>query len=147
MKDTCRRDPKSFNIADYVQGGFAQVKAMEWPMIDFDYLRSTAYLFYVRIAMVLSELLRATLHSEFIDYILDVSEKTLMKDILNIESETTDRICGSCMGGALQTSPNGHLRLRTRELLGKAAIWKYPHGRIDFHERFAVLLRQSGIIA
>ena len=86
MKDN-RHDPKTFNIGDYVQGGFAQVKAMEWSMIDFDYLRSTAYLFYVRIAMILAELLRATLQSEFIDYILDVSDKTLMKEILNIESE------------------------------------------------------------
>ena len=60
---------------------------MEWSMIDFDYLRNTAYEYYVRLAMILAELLRATLNSEFIDYLLDVSEKTLMKDILNIETE------------------------------------------------------------
>ena len=91
MMKICR-NRKSFNIADYVQGGFAQVKPMEWSMIDFDYLRNTAYLFYVRIAMLLADLLRVTLHSEFIDYMLDVSEKTLTKDILNIESETVGRI-------------------------------------------------------
>ena len=82
-----RQDPKLFNIADYVEGGFAQVYPMEWSMIDFDYLRNTAYQYYVRLAMILCELLRATLNSEFIDYLLDVSEKTLMKDILNIETE------------------------------------------------------------
>ncbi|CAK9047172.1 unnamed protein product [Durusdinium trenchii] len=85
---TCQcHDPKLFNIGDFVQGGYAQVYPMEWSMIDFDYLRNTAYQYYVRIAMILSELLRATLHSEFLDNLLDTSEKTLMKDILNIESE------------------------------------------------------------
>ena len=87
MGKTQRQDPKLFSIADYVEGGFAQVYPMEWSMIDFDYLRNTAYEYYVCLAMIVSQLLRATLNSEFIDYLLDVSEKTLMKDILNIETE------------------------------------------------------------
>ena len=55
-------------------------------MMDFDYLRAAAYQYYVRNAMILADLLRATIHADFIDYLLDESEKTLMKDMMSIES-------------------------------------------------------------
>lgn len=115
---TCQcHDPKLFNIGDFVQGGYAQVYPMEWSMIDFDYLRNTAYQYYVRIAMILSELLRATLHSEFLDNLLDTSEKTLMKDILNIESEPLVGICLLCFFccTSVLASPLWHKRLRIQE--------------------------------
>ena len=56
-------------------------------MMDFDYLRAAAYQYYVRNPMTLADLLRATIHADFVDYLLDESEKTLMKDMISIESD------------------------------------------------------------
>mmetsp|Transcript_74897 Transcript_74897/g.175694 ORF Transcript_74897/g.175694 Transcript_74897/m.175694 type:complete len:170 (-) Transcript_74897:201-710(-) len=64
-----------------------QIYPQEWSMMDFDYLRAAAYQYYVRNAMTLADLLRATIHADFIDYLLDESEKTLMKDMISIESD------------------------------------------------------------
>ena len=73
-----------------VEGGVAQIFPQEYAMLDFDYLRAAAYQYYVRNAMILADLLRATIHADFIDYLLDESEKTLMKDMMSIESDTDE---------------------------------------------------------
>jgi hypothetical protein len=89
---------KTFNLADLVEGGFTLVYPMEWSMVQFNYLRHVAYSYYVRIVMILAELLRATLHAQFVDFMRDESEKTLLKKIvamvMNMDDATIARMNG-----------------------------------------------------
>jgi len=59
----------TFNIVDIVQGGFIQIYPMEWSMPQYTYVRRTAAGFYGRIALILVELLRASLQTSFITFI------------------------------------------------------------------------------
>jgi hypothetical protein len=65
---------KVFNTADLVKGGFVSVKQQEHEMLDFDYIRSCAFGFYIRLCFILTESLRATIYTEFIKFMTDPSE-------------------------------------------------------------------------